>query len=71
MRLVTFLAVGCGLFCEVSFMTLGAIRNFTVSVVAEAAGKCCMFAFVIAQFDNLACMAGHAGIGDVVAEFNI
>ena len=71
MCLVTFLAVSGGLFGEVRFMALGASRNFAVSVVARAAEERSMFALVVAQFDNLAGMAGHAGVGNVITKFDI
>jgi hypothetical protein len=66
-RLMTFFAVGSGLFGEMSFMTLGAIRNFTMRIVAETAGKSRVLALVVAQFDDLAGMAGETGVSDVIA----
>lgn len=71
MCLVTLFAVGRGLFSVVSFVALGAERNFAVCVMAEAAVKCGMLALVIAQFDNLTGMTGNAGVGYIVAEGNI
>ena len=68
--LVTFLAVGGGLLGEVRFMTLGAFRNPAVSVVARAAEERRMFALVLAQLDDLAGMAGQAGVGNVITEFD-
>ncbi len=68
MRLVAFFTVGGGLLGEVRFMTLGAVRNFAVSIMAEAAGKGGMFALVVAQLNDLAGMAGHAWVGYIVAE---
>lgn len=70
-RLVALFAVGSGLFSIVSFVTLGAERNFAVCVMTEAAVKCGMLALVIAQFDNLTGMTGHAWVGHVIAEGNI
>lgn len=48
MSLVTLFAVGIGLFRGVRFMTLGAIGNFAVGIVARAAEERRMFAFVVA-----------------------
>ena len=69
--LVTFLAVSRGLLGEVGFMALGAIRDFAVNVVARAAEERRMFAFVITQLDDLAGMAGQAGVGYVSTEFYV
>jgi uncharacterized membrane protein (DUF485 family) len=68
--LVTLFAVGSGLFGEVRFMALGAFRNPAVGVVARAAEECRMLALVIAQLDDLTGMAGHAGVGNVIAEYD-
>ena len=68
--LVALLAVGRGLLGEVRFMTLGAFRNPAVSVVAHATEERRMFAFVIAQLDDLTGMAGQAGVGNVITEFD-
>ena len=51
--LVTLFAVGISLFCCVCFVTLSAIRNPSVSVMALAAEECRMFAYVSAQLDDL------------------
>lgn len=64
--LVTLLAVGFGLFGEVRFMALGAFGNLAVSVVARAAEEGGMLALVIAQFDDLAGMAGQTGVSNVI-----
>jgi len=69
--LVTLLAVGGGLLGEVSFMALGAFRNPAVNIVACAAEERRMFALVLAQLDDLAGMAGQAGVGDIIAEFDV
>ena len=66
--LMAFFTVGGGLLGEVCFMALGACRNLAVSVVACAAEEGGMLALVIAQLDDLAGMAGHAGVGNVIAE---
>ena len=71
MGLMTLFAVGSGLLGEVSFMALGANRNPAVDVVAHAAEERRMFAFVSTQLDDLIDMAGHAGVGDVIAKFYI
>lgn len=70
-RLVTLLAVSVGLPGEVGFMTLGAFRNPAVSVVTRTAEEGGMLALVIAQFNDLAGMAGHTGVGDVITKFYI
>ena len=70
-RLVTLLAVGSCLLGEVSFMALGAVRDLAVGVVAGTAVKGGMLALVVAQLDDLAGMAGYAGVGDVIAEFDV
>ena len=71
MGLMTFFTVGSGLLGEVSFMALGANRNLAVDVVARAAEERRMFAFVIAQLDDLTGMAGHTGVGNVITKFYI
>jgi len=71
MCLVTLLAVSSGLIGSVRFMALGAIGNFAMLVMAEAAVKCSMFALVVAQLDDLAGMTGHARISYVVTKGNV
>ena len=68
MSLMTFFAVGNCLVGSMCLMALRAIRDFAVPVVAEAAVKCGMFTLIVTKFDNLAGMAGQAGIGNVIAE---
>ena len=69
--LVTLFAVGIGLFRGVRFVTLGAVRDLAVGIVARAAEERRMFAFIFAQLDDLTGMAGNAGVGNVIAEFYI
>jgi hypothetical protein len=52
-------------------MALGAFWNPAVYVVARAAEERRVFALVIAQLDDLAGMAGQAGVGDITAEFDV
>ena len=67
--LVTLFAVGIGLFRGVRFVALGAVRDPAVGVVARAAEERRMFAFVIAQLDDLTGMAGQAGVGNIRTKF--
>lgn len=69
--LMTFFAVSDNLISRVRFVALGTVRDFAMFVVAEAAGKGGMLALVVAQFDDLSGMTGHAGIGYVVAKGNV
>jgi len=69
--LVTLFAVGIGLFRGVRLVTLGAVRDLAVGIVARAAKERRMFAFVVAQLDDLLGMAGDAGVGNVFPEFYI
>lgn len=64
--LMTLLTVSRGLLDSVSFVTLGAVRYFSVTVMTEAAGQYGMLALIIAQFYYLAGMTGHAGIRYIV-----
>jgi hypothetical protein len=68
---VALFAVSHSLLGCVSLMALGAVRDFAMLVMAETTIKCGMLALVIAQFDNLAGMAGYAGICHVVTKGNV
>ena len=71
MCLMTLFAVGSGLLSEVRLVTLSAVWNLAVGIMARAAIERSMLAHIVAQLDDLTGMAGHAGVGDVIPEFNI
>ncbi len=69
--LMALFTVGIRLFGGVRLVTLGAIRNLSVGIMARAAVEFGMLAFVIAQLDDLRGMASQARTGDVSAHFDI
>ena len=69
--LVTLLAVGGGLLGKVRLVALGAVRDLAVDIVAGAAVQRSVLALVVAQLDDLAGVAGYAGVGDVIAELDV
>jgi len=52
-------------------MALGTSRNLAVGIMARAAEERRVLALVLAQFDDLAGMAGQAGVGNIITEFDI
>ncbi len=70
MGLVTTLAVDCGHFRAMRFVTLGTEGNPAMYIVTETAGQSGVFALDLFQFDDLRSMAGETLIGDVVGQFD-
>lgn len=68
MSLMTLLAFSSHHVSAMWFMTLGAGRNFPVSVVAIGAGKAGVLALELLEFDNLLRMTGDAFVGYVLGQ---
>jgi hypothetical protein len=49
-------------------MALSALRDLTVDAVTCGTVQGSMFALVVPEFSDLACMAGEAGISNVAPE---
>lgn len=70
MSLMTTLAISGSHICAVRFVALGTLRNFSVYIVAEAAGQLGMLARHLLQFDDLLGMTGQTLIGYVICQFD-
>lgn len=70
MGLVTAFAFSSGHIRAVRFVTLGALWNFAVYVVAETASQAGMLALNLLQLDDLLRVAGKTFFGDVVSQLD-
>lgn len=69
MSLVATFAIGGG-HVSMGFVTLCALWNFAVNVMAETASQISVFAFDLLQLHDLLCVTGKTLIGEVVCQLD-